>query len=193
MELWKKSLTWECCHCPTQQPPRAVRGNAWRRAHWHTRGKWWWRKGWCPRDSNASKIVIHIKGILRETSWHESVKDKMLETNTNLERSMTNFQAIETSFSRIANGSHFTGWPGCAAKIKRQGSTTQGTDQCIIQGHWELTTHTTGTSGAAFTCSKECEIAQDLAPCHVSVPGSQQIPPQFTWAMQLHTPHFVME
>lgn len=51
----------------------------------------------------------HIKGILRDISCHESVKDKMLEANPNLERSMTVSQAIETCFFYIASVPPFTG------------------------------------------------------------------------------------
>lgn len=39
-----------------------------------------------------------MKGILREISCPESVEDKILEANPNLERTMTIFQAIEKMF-----------------------------------------------------------------------------------------------
>lgn len=53
--------------------------------------------------------------------------------------------------------SQLTGWPDCAAKVKRQVSVTQERGQCRIRGHWEQTTCTPGSRGAGFTYSTRRE------------------------------------
>lgn len=78
--------------------------------------------------------------------------------------------------------SQFTGWPDCAAKVKRQVSVTQERGQCRIRGHWEQTTCTPGSKGAGFTYSTRRERGSQAVP----TAGASTLQP--AWAVWSHAP-----